>query len=760
MPPWRLFSFTIPFFTSPTSEPPGFTVAAGMAYYDRHAGASQHELSQRVTYWPRNQTIGSDFCRERYNASRGCSIIWNARGMHVLVPERRLCCVADPAARPLSPDWLENASLVKLGWTLHCGVVREWLLSGVEYWDRAADGAPCKLGPAHGASAHATARGTPFLATLPAGLHGNETWWFEPPAIAKYPWGPKPSDFDLPEDCTKRCSAAHYRLSPAKSAHQDSMSAPVANTTLGLIAGTWLRDGTAQYLGLEYATAIRWHEPVDRSSAYAAGGATFDATRYGMSCPQGPGQIYNSSATSEDCLFINVWTPPKRAARVNPSVMLWIHGGAYSFGGGAPFNGSALAAQHGVVVCTINYRLGYLGWLAFPEDRAGRSTTGNWGLLDQQSALRWVQREVSHFGGNPDSVTLFGQSAGAMCVTRHLASPASRGLFHRAIAESGAAKGDFSLDFALTKTRDAAQRLGCAGSFGTSTLRSCLSNRTVAELLAAQANASIPSSSHASIPVSPVVDGVTLLGDTLAVLQRGTVADAPLLIGVNTNEANLFVATTPAFANMSAAQYADFVCHCPSSRRRCDAHAPLSSQSRVVVLALMVFVRSRVHRSTPRSTTATAPRLRAASRASSPPSRPAPIHRSTCAATPSTPLMWASSAPRARPRLRCAAAASLPPPCTSITTTIPSPTRRVPTSTLIRCNSARRTRPRSVTSSGSRPTSSGGRCTRSVAASTHRRPRSRGKSVGIGRALLATAGPRRIGPCGSRPAPEETRTRW
>ena len=339
------------------------------------------------------------------------------------------------------------------------------------------------------------------------------------------------------------------------------MSAPIANTTLGLVAGTWLNDGTAQYLGLQYATADRWHEPVDRSDPYAASGDTFDATRFGMSCPQGPGQIYNSSATSEDCLYINVWTPPQRHARVTPpSVMLWIHGGAYSFGGGAPFNGSALAAQHGVTVCTINYRLGYLGWLAFPEDR-GRSTTGNWGLLDQQSALRWVQREVLHFGGNPSSVTIFGQSAGASCVIRHLASPASHRLFHQAIAESGAARGDFSLDFALTKTLDAARRLGCAGSFAKPTLRDCLSDRRVEDILSAQAAASTPPPSHPLVDaiVSPVVDGFTLLDDTRSVLQRGTVADAPLLIGANTNESNLFVATAPAYANMSAAQYAGFV---------------------------------------------------------------------------------------------------------------------------------------------------------------------------------------------------------
>lgn len=334
------------------------------------------------------------------------------------------------------------------------------------------------------------------------------------------------------------------------------LSAPTANTTLGLVAGAWLSDGTAQYLGLQYATAERWQIPVDRTDPYASRFA-FDAASFGPSCPQGPGQIYNSSDTSEECLYINVWTPPNSRGDPAP-VLLWIHGGGYMFGGAAPFNGSTLAAQQDVVVCTINYRLGYLGFMAFPEDR-DRGTTGNWGLLDQQSAMRWVRRQARSFGGDPGSVTLFGQSAGASCVLRHLASPASRGLFHTAIAESGAAKGDFSLEYAVTKTLDAAGRLGCAGH--SPALRACLSARSVTQLLAAQAQASTPPPSHplVDVIVSPVIDGVVLMDDTLRIFGRGAVARVPLLIGANTNEANLFVAAVPAYANMSAGTYAGFV---------------------------------------------------------------------------------------------------------------------------------------------------------------------------------------------------------
>ena len=176
-----------------------------MAYYDKHTGPYQNETSQRVTYWQSNATsTTSYFCWQQYNARHGCSIIWNSRGMYVLVPERQSCCLADPESRPLSPEWLQNASFVGVGWTFHCGVVRKWLLSGWEYWDRLADGAPCKLGRANGTSTALTT--TAARAPFP-GLHINETLYFEPPAIAKYPWGPKPSDFTLPDDCHQRCTA-------------------------------------------------------------------------------------------------------------------------------------------------------------------------------------------------------------------------------------------------------------------------------------------------------------------------------------------------------------------------------------------------------------------------------------------------------------------------------------------------------------------------------------------------------------------------
>jgi para-nitrobenzyl esterase len=141
---------------------------------------------------------------------------------------------------------------------------------------------------------------------------------------------------------------------------------------------------------------------------------------------------------AEDCLTLNVWTPGTDGAR---PVMVWIHGGGFVAGSGASalYRGRALAARGDVVVVTINYRLGILGFLAHPglADPDAGGAAGNWGLLDQVAALSWVHDNIPAFGGDPNNVTIFGESAGGMSVADLLAVPGARGLFHRAIAQSG-----------------------------------------------------------------------------------------------------------------------------------------------------------------------------------------------------------------------------------------------------------------------------------------------------------------------------------
>ena len=170
-----------------------------------------------------------------------------------------------------------------------------------------------------------------------------------------------------------------------------------------------------------------------------------DATRFGGAAPQtadpiGPAVGFERPAHAEDCLTLNVWTPGADGRR--RPVLVWIHGGAFVLGGGAQpvCDGAALAGRGDVVVVTINYRLGVLGFLRLAATGLGRDlpATGNEGLLDQIAALRWVRDEIAYFGGDPDNVTIFGESAGSISCSLLLTAPAGRGLFHRAILQSGA----------------------------------------------------------------------------------------------------------------------------------------------------------------------------------------------------------------------------------------------------------------------------------------------------------------------------------
>jgi para-nitrobenzyl esterase len=170
-----------------------------------------------------------------------------------------------------------------------------------------------------------------------------------------------------------------------------------------------------------------------------------DAARFGPSASQngalvGPLMSLGISRTGEDCLYLNVWTPA--ADRARRPVLVWIHGGAFVLGSGSQmlYDGATLARRGDVVVVTVNYRLGALGFLRL-RDRFGERlpASGNEGLLDQVAALEWVRDEIAAFGGDPGNVTIFGESAGAMSCATLLGMPRARGLFHRAILQSGAA---------------------------------------------------------------------------------------------------------------------------------------------------------------------------------------------------------------------------------------------------------------------------------------------------------------------------------
>lgn len=213
------------------------------------------------------------------------------------------------------------------------------------------------------------------------------------------------------------------------------------NITSGPIAGA-ARNGLHAYLGIPYAATtageMRWRPPVPPPGWTKLR----KTTKYGRSCPQGKLEKFNTPGPySEDCLSLNVWTPATGPDDSLP-VMVWIHGGGFVIGSGGTdmYNGSELARK-GVVVVTFNYRLGALGFLAHPA-LSGESPddwSGNYGILDQVVALQWVRDNIARFGGNPDNVTIFGESAGGVSVATLMTVPMARNLFHKAIVQSGMA---------------------------------------------------------------------------------------------------------------------------------------------------------------------------------------------------------------------------------------------------------------------------------------------------------------------------------
>jgi para-nitrobenzyl esterase len=307
--------------------------------------------------------------------------------------------------------------------------------------------------------------------------------------------------------------------------------APVRIQT-GLVQGVQ-QNGVTVYKGLPYAAPpvgdLRWRAP----KAPAAWTGVKTADHFGDSCMQNvrPGAPGGPLTVSEDCLYLNVWTP---AGASRAPVMVWIHGGGFNLGSSAwPQTDGSSLARHGVVLVSLNYRLGKFGFFAHPAltREAGGAELGNYGIMDMIAALKWVKANVAAFGGDPSNVTIFGESAGGMAVDFLMESPQARGLFHKAIVESGGGRGNMrGLKAAEGDGESAAKAWGVQGD-------------DAKALRAVPAKTVLGSASISGGGGSPFVDGKVIPEAPLAAFEAGRMAHVPYMIGTNSYEVGLFLAS-------------------------------------------------------------------------------------------------------------------------------------------------------------------------------------------------------------------------
>lgn len=333
-------------------------------------------------------------------------------------------------------------------------------------------------------------------------------------------------------------------------------------TDAGPVQGT-VENGITIYKGIPFATPpvgdLRWRAP----KPHAPWTDVLKADKFAPACVQTPIVMpalgLDPVTVNEDCLYLNVWSPAK-APKDKLAVMVWIYGGGFTIGGTSlkQYDGANLARK-GVVLVSIAYRLGALGFLAHPElsaEQGGHS--GNYGLMDQIAGLQWVKKNIAAFGGDPRRVTIFGESAGGISVSMLSASPLAKGLFTGAISESGgnfgperqqANEGGANMDSLATAEKNGAAYLSKLGAASIADAR----KKSADEIL----KASPPGLGGGAWPI---FDGYVLTGDQYELYEAGKYNDTPILIGSNADEGALFVATTTAAAYQTQikAGYGDY----------------------------------------------------------------------------------------------------------------------------------------------------------------------------------------------------------
>jgi para-nitrobenzyl esterase len=306
-------------------------------------------------------------------------------------------------------------------------------------------------------------------------------------------------------------------------------------TATGVLRGVVSADGKVRtFKGIPFAAPpvgpLRWKAP---QPAQPWTGVR-QATEYPPRCMQAPiysDMIFHDAGPSEDCLYLNLWMPANPATKRLP-VMVWIHGGGFAAGATSePRQDAGNLSKKGVLVVSIQYRMGIFGFFSHPglTKESGHNASGNYGLLDQVAALQWVRDNIATFGGDPGNVTIFGESAGSFSVSALMASPLAKGLFQRAIGESGAFFGDTLRARPRTETEKSDVEFAKT-AWGTDSLEA-LRARPASEMLAA-------STKQQSLRFAPNVDGYFLPESVAAIFAAGKQARVPLLAGWNADENN------------------------------------------------------------------------------------------------------------------------------------------------------------------------------------------------------------------------------
>lgn len=327
----------------------------------------------------------------------------------------------------------------------------------------------------------------------------------------------------------------------------ESILSPVVETNTGRVEGV-ISNGVDEFLGIPYAMPpvgnLRWRPPMDHS----AWTNVLRATKFARPCAQATtlGVFSGPRNNNEDCLYLNVFTPALHPSASLP-VIVFIHGGGNFDGETSGYDGSKLASQGKVVIVTVEYRLNLFGFLSHPAlDNEGHPF-GDYGILDQQAALRWVKRNIAGFGGDKNNITLGGQSSGAIDAMINLVSPFDTGLFDRVICQS-ACPADYPL-----ATKAAAETVGVAfaevagcGSGTSPEVAKCLRNLPSAKIEELAGTASAPSQ---FIIGSGIVDGQIVPDQPLVLLQRGRFNRVPMMNGVTSDEMNFLLAITEYWSN-------------------------------------------------------------------------------------------------------------------------------------------------------------------------------------------------------------------